>query len=171
MRPWSRPSPSDRVVSIFGKYLKATGHEADPERLLLDHLGWDSAEDGEIGNLVKIVLVASDFKPEITTTVLWLNDQGLDIRCVRLIPYKVGEQLLLDVQQVIPLPETADYMVRLREKKDEERKLAGLRQQNRDFTKFTITNSMGIYPGLAKRRAIQHVVRELISQGIHPDSI
>jgi|HubBroStandDraft_6_1064221.scaffolds.fasta_scaffold736245_2 hypothetical protein len=32
--------------------------------------------------------------------VLWLTDlYGLDIRCVRLTPYRVGERLLLDVQR------------------------------------------------------------------------
>lgn len=39
----------------------------------------------------------------MTTTVLWLNKKDLDIRCVRLKPYKLGDRLLLDVQQVIPL--------------------------------------------------------------------
>ena len=61
------------------------------------------------------MLASAGFDPEITTTVLWLNDVfGLDIRCVRLAPYRVGETLLLDVQQIIPLPEAGDFTVQLR---------------------------------------------------------
>lgn len=51
---------------------------------------------------------AADFSKEITTSVLWLNDQGLDIRCVRLKPYRDNDgNVLIDVQQLIPLPEAA----------------------------------------------------------------
>jgi hypothetical protein len=44
-------------------------------------------------------LVSAGFDTQITTTVLWLNDVfGMDIRCIRLTPYKVDGRLLLDVQ-------------------------------------------------------------------------
>ena len=38
-----------------------------------------------------------------------LNERGLDIRCVRIKPYGSRDNLLLDVQQVIPLPEAQTY--------------------------------------------------------------
>ena len=54
---------------------------------------------------------------KITTTVLWLNDQyGTDIRCIRSSPYRHQGQLLLDVQHVIPLPEAAEFTVRLKKR-------------------------------------------------------
>ncbi|MFN2506611.1 MAG: hypothetical protein ABR540_20770 [Acidimicrobiales bacterium] len=40
----------------------------------------------------------------------------MDIRCVRLVPYEIDGKVLLDIQQVLPLPEAADYQVRLRRK-------------------------------------------------------
>jgi hypothetical protein len=50
----------------------------------------DGSEDVEISSDVRILLVAADFGREITTTVLWLNGfEGMDIRCVRLVPYDV----------------------------------------------------------------------------------
>ena len=161
----------DRIVSVFDAYLKSTGQEGDAERMLLDHLGWESAGDGEIAEKARIVLVAPDFSSEITTTVLWLRDQGLDIRCVRLTPYRLDTQVLLDIQQVIPLPEAADYMVRLREKKDEDRKLTARRHQARDFTKYTISTPQSVSRDMNKRRAIFKMIRELVEQGIHPDRI
>jgi hypothetical protein len=54
-------------------------------------------------HIVRILLVSADFGREITTTVLWLNGfEGMDIRCVRLIPYKVADDVLVDIQQVPP---------------------------------------------------------------------
>ena len=68
-----------------------------------------------------MVLVSAEFSKELTTTVMWLNERGLDIRCVRIKPYADGGRVLVDVQQVIPLPEAADYIVRIKEKEVRER--------------------------------------------------
>ena len=38
------------------------------------------------------------------------------LRCVRLVPYDIEGRVLLDIQQVLPLPQAADYQVRLRRK-------------------------------------------------------
>src|SRR4029434_9161562 len=59
---------------------------------------------------------------ELTTSVLWLIDHGIDICCIRMRPYKDGDRTLVDVQQIIPLPEAHEYQVQLREKGKEERK-------------------------------------------------
>jgi hypothetical protein len=65
-----------------------------------------------ISSDVCIVLVCADFGREITTTVLWLNRfDGMDIRCVRLVPYDLNGRVVLDIQQVLPLSEAADYQV------------------------------------------------------------
>lgn len=45
-----------------------------------------------------------------------------DSRCIRLKPYLDGEKHLIDVQQIIPLPEANDYQVQLREKGQASRK-------------------------------------------------
>jgi hypothetical protein len=45
-----------------------------------------------------------------------LNESGLVIRCVRLKPYANGDQTIVDVQQIVPLREAEEYMVRVSEK-------------------------------------------------------
>lgn len=65
----------------------------------------------------QIVLVSHSFSTEVTTTVLWLNREfGMDIRCVRWVPYRDGSQLLLDIQTIIPLPEAADMEIKIKSK-------------------------------------------------------
>lgn len=53
--------------------------------------------------------------------MLWLNQRDLDIRCIRVRPHADGGRVLLDVQQILPLPEVEEYQVRLREKAVSER--------------------------------------------------
>jgi hypothetical protein len=53
---------------------------------------------------------------------MWLNDRDLDIRCIRLKPYGDDGRVLIDVQQVIPLPEAIEYQVQIRQKDRVERK-------------------------------------------------
>lgn len=60
----------------------------------------------------RIILGAEEFSAEITSTVLWLRTFELDISCVRLRPYTVDEQLLLDSSVLIPLPEAREYQIR-----------------------------------------------------------
>lgn len=101
----------------------------------------------------------------IPTAVLWLRERGVDIRCVRLRPYGNGDQMLLDVQQIIPLPEAEDYMVRLREKQEESR--AGSKA-GRDYTRYRVTVDGEVHESLPKNRAILTVVKVLHARGISP---
>jgi hypothetical protein len=54
--------------------------------------------------------------------VLWLNSRDINIRCIRLQPYRADAKTLIDVQQVIPLPEAQEYTIRIREKQQQERR-------------------------------------------------
>ena len=111
----------DDAVSTFSEYLSKHGDDRDARDELLKHLKWQEPDERSFAKDVKIVLAAADFSPELTSTVLWLNERDLDIRCVRMKPYADGERVLIDIQQVIPLPESADYIVRIRKKEQRER--------------------------------------------------
>lgn len=105
-----------KVVEIYGRYLQRINETIDPKASLLEFLGWESEDEDAFAQDVRIVLASAEFSKELTTAVMWLNDRGIDLRCVRMRPYQDGERLLLDVQQVIPLPEAAEYQVQVREK-------------------------------------------------------
>src|SRR5204862_108597 len=96
------------AVGAHKKFRTKTGGDpSGAENAILNFLGWDEPKESDFGKDVKIVLVSANFSKEITTSVLWLNERELDIRCVRLIPYQFMEKTLLDIQQVLPLPESA----------------------------------------------------------------
>lgn len=120
----------DNAVTVFGEYLERIGRNEDSRAKLLEFLEWEEPDDDHFAQDVRIVLASADFSKEVTTSVLWLNQRGIDIRCIRLRPYAEGDQVLLDIQQVIPLPEAEEYQVKIRDKARLERVA---RTQNRDF--------------------------------------
>ena len=59
----------------------------------------------ELSNSPRIILCSEDFSQEITTTVLWLNQNGLDISCVKITPHNLGDKIAIVPNKIIPLQE------------------------------------------------------------------
>lgn len=110
-----------QLVEAHVKFLRSAANGDDEaEKAILEFLEWDEPDEDAFAKEVKIVLASADFSREITTSVMWLNRFGLDIRCVRFRPYRMeNDTLLVDVQQIIPLPEASDYQTRIRAKERE----------------------------------------------------
>jgi Domain of unknown function (DUF4268) len=111
----------DKVVDVYTDFLQRLGSDADARTSLLTFLDWDEPDEDHFAQDVRIVLVSAEFSKELTTAVMWLNERNLDIHCVRIKPYTDNGRVLIDVQQIIPLPEVADYQVQIREKKQKGR--------------------------------------------------
>jgi hypothetical protein len=158
----------ERGVEVYAEHLNRTGSDLDPRSSLLEFLGWDEPDEDSFAQNVRIVLAAADFSKELTTAVIWLNEQGLDIRCVRIKPYVYGEKILVDVQQVIPLPEAEDYRVRFKEKQQRER---AARRATHDLSKYDVTIGGQTHCRLSKRAAIYAVVKFLCDSGVGPERI
>ena len=107
-----------QTIDTHQAYLNKLKIDEDAGERIQQHL--DETEAGEIyTEKPRIVLVSGGFSTELTTSVLWLNDNGLDINCIRLQPYKNGEEILVEASQVIPLPEAKDYLVKVKQRKQE----------------------------------------------------
>lgn len=111
----------DQAVSAFKRYLEKNGLDFEAEPKLCEFLGWDVPIEDDFAQSVRIVLASANFSKEITTSVLWLNERDLDIRCVRLTLHRLNDALVLNCDQIIPLPEAESYQVEVRQKRREER--------------------------------------------------
>jgi hypothetical protein len=90
---------------------------------ILEFLSWDEVEEENFAQDTRIILAAADFSRELTTSVLWLRERDIDIRCVRLRPYRQEDgRLLVDIHPLIPLPEAEEFQTKLGEKRVAERK-------------------------------------------------
>ena len=158
----------ENVVEVFEKYLRKLGKEDDARSTLLEFLEWGEPDEDQFAQDVHLVLASAEFSRELTTAVMWLNERDVNITCMRLKPYRDGERLLLDVQQIIPLPEAEEYRVRLREKHEKQR---DARRSKRDFTKYDVTIEEETFEQLSKRQAIFTVVKHLCDFGVTPKKI
>lgn len=141
-----------RTVEIFQAFMDQNDLGQTAEAAILSFLGWDEPQEEDFALKTRIILVSSNFSKELTTSVMWLNERGLDIRCVRIIPYRHNSQTLVDVQPIIPLPEAESYQVRIREQSEERREA---RESSKDYTRYLFDGT--IYN---KRKLVLAVVKK-----------
>jgi hypothetical protein len=157
----------DQAVEAHRKYLRSIGSNEDPEQAIREFLDCEERPVA-LSEIVRIVLASAEFQPELTTAVLWLNKQGLDIRCVQMRPHLIDDRVLLDIQQVIPLPEAEQYQVAVREKSMEQ---DAARTSDRDMTRYDLSIGEISFNNLPKRRLIYEIVAEAVRRGVSPSSI
>lgn len=162
----------DAAVTAHEKYLSTLGrHEeaATARDGILDFLGWEASAESQFAQQVRIVLAASAFSKELTTTALWLRDQyGLDIRCVRMVPHLFNGSTLVAVEHIIPLPEASEFQTKLREKTA---LVEADKKSGRDLTKYNVKVGDEYREGLPKRQALFEIIRFLCKEGVSPDDI
>ena len=84
-------------------------------------------------------------------------------------PYRNGNEILLDVHTVIPIPEAVDYQVQIREKRQKER---AARTPSKDFTKFDVfVDDQKIHQAQNKRRMMFHVISYILEHGGTPEKV
>lgn len=152
----------DDVATTYARHIGQRGGNAtaELEQFLEPE---DDADERTISTQVRIILVGRDFGREITTTVLWLNGfEGMDIRCVRVVPYEVEGRILLDVEQVLPLPEAAAYQVQIRRKEAARDRVA---RSGRDYTRFHVIVDGHELPPQNKRNSMRSMGEQLVARG------
>jgi hypothetical protein len=59
----------------------------------------------------RIVIVAGDFTPKVTSAAVWLSERGIDISLTRVQAYAMDEGHVITVSQVWPVPQAEDFVV------------------------------------------------------------
>ncbi len=117
-------TPDDLVKKVYVPYIERYQQEFDIGELTSYEFGTrklgEFLQENEAGKSFnerqRIILVASDFDEETLSAVAWLNSNNVDISCYKLTPYKLEEQLYLQVEKVLPLENYEDYYVNLLER-------------------------------------------------------
>lgn len=108
----------EHIRTIFQEYLTRQGEAETAEDKLSSF--FDDAEYDELeinkGLSQRIILIAANFRREVTSTVLWLLNYRVRLQCFKVTPYTMGEQLLLNFEQIIPMRDAEEYVVRMAEK-------------------------------------------------------
>lgn len=114
-----------QIIEIYQAYLDKYCKGGDAKTLISEFLdGQDLAEVVlNSGNNQRLMFVAASFRKEVTSTALWLLGHGIQLQCIKVTPFSMGEELLLNVEQVIPTPEAKEFMIGMSVKEAEEKQI------------------------------------------------
>jgi len=108
----------DNIRKIYQEYLDKTLQNIPAEEQISDF--FDNVEYEEIslnkGVTQRIVLIAANFRKEVTSTVLWLLNYKIRLQCIRVTPFLLDDQLFLNFDQIIPLKDTEEFTISMAEK-------------------------------------------------------
>ncbi len=85
------------------------------------------------GNGQRMIFIAANFRREVTATVLWLLSRGIRAQCFRVLPFAYEDEIFIDLQQIIPPPEAADYMIGISSKEVEETAVQGTQKRRHEL--------------------------------------
>ncbi len=107
------------VIDIYQKYLGSTTSAVDS---ISEFYNGKDITDIElnVGNSQRIIFVAANFRKEVTSSVMWLLDFGLKIKCFKVTPFQYGGRVFLDFDQIIPIKDADEYTIKIASKKQDE---------------------------------------------------
>jgi hypothetical protein len=159
----------DHVLHAYQQYV--VGPEVTTEFATRKFFDFLEVDEGPISftDHIRIVLIATHFSELVTSTVSWLNVQGLNITCIRLKSYCFRERFLVDVNQILPLREGLEYQRAVLNR-------LTAHSMNRlavsDNTRYNLLTPHGeVYMNLSKDRLVYEVVKLAISFGVKPVKI
>jgi hypothetical protein len=128
---------TNQIIKIYQDYLDKWHNGENAKENLLDFV--EREEDDLLLNKddQRIMFVANNYRKEVTSTVLWLLNHNVQIQCFRAKPYSMGSDMFLQVEQIIPLPETKEFMIDAMQKDNEEKhKTKAIAETNQRLIKF-----------------------------------
>ena len=118
-----------QIINIYQEYLDKQGKEEKAEDRLQDFFDGTSVDEIELNDQdQRMILVAGNFRKEVTSTVMWMINHNISVKCFKATPYKHGEDLLLDIEQIIPVKESADYFIKMADKAKESQNVRGKKE-------------------------------------------
>lgn len=112
-----------QIVDIYQQYLDRFCGGGNAVSRLCEFLEVEDLAEISLNrdNDQRMFFIAANFRREVTATVLWLLSRGIEAKCFKVTPYELDHELIIDIQQIIPTPEAADFMISMSNKDGEEK--------------------------------------------------
>ena len=110
------------IKDIYAQYLSKIGSSDKAEEAIVEFLNKPDFSEVQLNQDLtqRIILVAKEFRKEVTNTVIWARKYGMKIQCLKIMPYMINDQLIIDTEQIIPVKDIADIMIGYDEKAQED---------------------------------------------------
>ncbi|MCP3660393.1 MAG: DUF4268 domain-containing protein [Bacteroidetes bacterium] len=109
------------IKDIFREYLNNQGNKENIEDVLIDFFGTEDYDKKLNSGLnQRIIMIAGEFRKEVTSTVVWLLNHGLRVQCFRTSAYHHRDQMFFTFEQILPVKEIEDYIIKMADKQRED---------------------------------------------------
>ncbi len=110
-----------QIKKIYQQYLDKLKIDENAEINLSEFFNGADFEELQLNKHQRIVMIAGNFRKEVTSTVLWLlNNYKMKIQCFKVTPYSHDNKLFLNIEQIIPVKEAEEFTIKMAEKAQEE---------------------------------------------------
>ena len=108
----------EQICEIFQSYLDKSNSEISAAEKLSEF--FDNKDFDDIflnqGSKQRLIMVAGKFRKEVTSAVIWLLYFKLRIQCFKVTPFANGDNLMLDIEQILPLKDTEEFTISMANK-------------------------------------------------------
>lgn len=112
----------EEIKSIYQNYLDVIEPGSNAEKRISEFLDEADFSDVSLNQNInqRIILIAANFRKEVTSTVLWLMKFKIQVQCFKATPFELSGQHLLTLDQIIPTKDAQDYIISMNSKTQEE---------------------------------------------------
>lgn len=121
-------TPQDLVQKLFAPYIEKHKSESNYQedinkgftaselayRIVSKFLDDNQSKDS-FNRKQRIILIASQFDLQTLSACAWLAKNGIDIRCLTVLPIEHNKQNFFQIEQIIPPPTLEEYFVEVAE--------------------------------------------------------
>lgn len=111
------------ILKIYQAYLGGNSNAEEKISEFFNNQEIDEILLNQGLNSQRLIMIAANFRKEVTSSVLWLMNFNMRIQCFKVTPYALGEQLFLNVEQILPTKATEDFAISIASKAQEEIKV------------------------------------------------
>ena len=113
----------DLVDKIFSRYIDKWKNEFDLSKLtsrelgkrLVDEFLKQNNADNSFNKKQRIILLAGQFDDQTLSAAAWMAENGMDISCISLNPFRTADRLFLSTKKLIPTRPAQDFFIGLQD--------------------------------------------------------
>ena len=101
------------IIEIYSKYIDDNSLQLDPIQEIMEFLNVDdeSLLNDMINNTQRIIIIGKEFDKRVLSVCAWLYENGINVKCISIKPYKYNEEIFIDTNQIIPPEKIEEYYI------------------------------------------------------------
>lgn len=158
---------NEDIFEIYSQYISKKNSsectKADAANYISTFLDVE-VDDLNLNLKQRMILVSKEYRKEVLATVMWLLDNNVDVKCVKIQPYKnqKTDDLFIVPTVILPTPDTEDYRIKKNTVRLEHEKIIKSRGNHYPFfadLKKAFIEKMGVNILFSRRGAEFYKIR------------